>query len=485
MSQVNEQIALFDYAELDSETRIVVMQRTEEIKTLMRRTAQDIIDIGTKLIEVKARLGHGNFGAWLDREFGWSDRTARKFMSIADAFGNRKSSSDLRMSFETMAYLAAPSTPDEARNEAIARAEQGETITHKAAQGIVQDYKTPSQPETIVKQHTTPQLSSNGNGHREPPAPRIVRQPDYEHVVPNDNNGTDEGYEEAEENTTSCFTCACSVIIDMDTDMRKCTKLMKEFPGDGPGLYDDRVCPYYESHDDEDEKTQEGCSYCKHSEMDAMDSDKFWCHQRGMSLSLGTSYGDCCEFFVHKNSNDRQVKLIITENTNDHARRVMTTNQTNEWYTPKDIIDRVRVFFGGTITLDPASCEHANTIIQAERIYTIHDNGLSHDWYGNVWCNPPYGDETAKFVAKAIAERDNYQHCLLLLKAATDTTWFRPLFAYPMCFVYGRVHFYTAADVYSPATFPSVVVYIGHDKTRFHHVFSSIGAIMEVIHGNC
>jgi hypothetical protein len=72
-------------------------------------------------------------------------------MSIADAFGNRKSSSDLRMSFETMAYLAAPSTPDEARSEAIARAEQGETITHKAAQQIVQDYKAPSQPETIVK----------------------------------------------------------------------------------------------------------------------------------------------------------------------------------------------------------------------------------------------------------------------------------------------------------------------------------------------
>ena len=36
----------FDYAALDAETRIVVQQRTSEIKTLMRRAASDILILG-------------------------------------------------------------------------------------------------------------------------------------------------------------------------------------------------------------------------------------------------------------------------------------------------------------------------------------------------------------------------------------------------------------------------------------------------------
>ncbi len=64
------ELTLFDYGQLDVETRITVKQRTEEIKTLVRRSAQDIIDIGNKLIDVKAMLEHGEFGNWLDKEFG-------------------------------------------------------------------------------------------------------------------------------------------------------------------------------------------------------------------------------------------------------------------------------------------------------------------------------------------------------------------------------------------------------------------------------
>lgn len=85
---MSTQIALFDYSQLDTETRIVVQQRTEEIKVLVRRSAQDIIDIGNKLIDIKARLGHGNFGNWLKNEFGWTAMTAQRFMQVADRFKN-------------------------------------------------------------------------------------------------------------------------------------------------------------------------------------------------------------------------------------------------------------------------------------------------------------------------------------------------------------------------------------------------------------
>ena len=76
----------FEYGILDAETQMVVQQRTNEVKTLMRRTSQDVIVIGQKLIEVKQHLGHGNFINWLKSEFNWSVSTATKFMQVGEQF---------------------------------------------------------------------------------------------------------------------------------------------------------------------------------------------------------------------------------------------------------------------------------------------------------------------------------------------------------------------------------------------------------------
>lgn len=139
------QTALFNYADLDTETCIVVQQRTGEIKAVMKRAARDIIEIGEKLSEVKARLGYGKFGEWLESEFEWSERTARQFMTVADTFKSANFA-DLQIAPSALYLLAAPSTPDAARDEAIARAEAGETITHSTARDIVAEHKAPPVP---------------------------------------------------------------------------------------------------------------------------------------------------------------------------------------------------------------------------------------------------------------------------------------------------------------------------------------------------
>lgn len=176
---------LFDYAAMDTETRIVVQQRTGEIKSLMKRAAQDIIDIGEKLTEVKERIGHGHFGDWLGAEFGWDERTARNLMQVAETFRSANFS-DLRIAPSALYTLAAPSTPQAARDEALDRAHAGESITYSKARAIVQEHKgTALAPRHDQSLYAAPYIPAEmaGDGQRlstPPAATYVLSEPDSE-----------------------------------------------------------------------------------------------------------------------------------------------------------------------------------------------------------------------------------------------------------------------------------------------------------------
>lgn len=63
-----------------------------------------------------------------------------------------------------------------------------------------------------------------------------------------------------------------------------------------------------------------------------------------------------------------------------------------EFYTPKPFVEAVRETMGG-IDLDPASCDAAQTVVQAAVYLTAEDDGLScvEHWSGKVFTNPPGG----------------------------------------------------------------------------------------------
>ncbi|NHC38032.1 DUF3102 domain-containing protein [Scytonema millei] len=137
----------FNYAELDSETRAAIQQNTSEIKSLMRRTSQDIIHIGQKLRAVKQQLEHGRFRKWLKAEFDWSVSASTKFIQVSEQF-KCVNFTHLNIANSALYLLAAPSTPEVARQEALRRASSGETITYSKAKVITQKYKKVVQPET-------------------------------------------------------------------------------------------------------------------------------------------------------------------------------------------------------------------------------------------------------------------------------------------------------------------------------------------------
>jgi hypothetical protein len=70
-------------------------------------SASSGIEIGCRLAACKAELGHGNWLPWLDREFGWSDRTALNFMRVYEMVTKSEKFSDLSLPVSSL-YLLAP-----------------------------------------------------------------------------------------------------------------------------------------------------------------------------------------------------------------------------------------------------------------------------------------------------------------------------------------------------------------------------------------
>jgi hypothetical protein len=134
----------FNYDLLETKIAEQVRSRADSIRERVKKTVEDIIEVGNDLLAVKEALDHGQFGPWLKAEFGWSERTAQNFMSVAERF---KSAKFAELPIQPAAYLlAAPAVPDEARQVAIEKAEAGEEITFTTAKEIVAEAKKKKRP---------------------------------------------------------------------------------------------------------------------------------------------------------------------------------------------------------------------------------------------------------------------------------------------------------------------------------------------------
>jgi len=110
--------------------------------------------------------------------------------------------------------------------------------------------------------------------------------------------------------------------------------------------------------------------------------------------------------------------------------------QSNEWYTPPEIFTKLKVDFD----LDVASPKEKIPWLPTENWFSKDDDGLKQDWFGFVWCNPPYGKETGLWLEKFI----KHDNGIALVNSRTDTRWFHNYAtkADILCFVKGRISFY-------------------------------------------
>lgn len=163
--------------------------------------------------------------------------------------------------------------------------------------------------------------------------------------------------------------------------------------------------------------------------------------------------------------------------------RVLRNTGNNEWFTPGYIVDAAREVMG-SIDVDPASCETANTRhVHADTFYSEDDDGLLNDWLGNVWMNPPYSAGLLpKFIEKLDSQISvgNVTQATILVNNATETRWCQKIFKMSdaACFLRGRVQFYRHDGTTGPPLQGQVVFYVGGNQHRFAEVFSPLGEVL-------
>jgi len=149
------------------------------------------------------------------------------------------------------------------------------------------------------------------------------------------------------------------------------------------------------------------------------------------------------------------------------TRRAMGSHQsaragTVTWLTPPHVIDAL-----GPFDLDPCGAPGWHT---AHEAYLLDDgqDGLALPWRGNVWLNPPYGNEAWTWLSRAADHATSGGSVIALIFARTETTGFvREVWgkADALKFLHGRLHFHHADGTRAAANSgaPSVLVAYGSD----------------------
>lgn len=127
---------------------VTLADRANRIRKLQADVQRGIIEIGNELIAAKEQVGHGNWSAWLDKEFSWTQRTANNFMRVAERFGKMENV----FQFQPSALQAMLALPEGDEQEFIdAQAAAGTPVEKQSAREIKRNVKEFKQRQAAKK----------------------------------------------------------------------------------------------------------------------------------------------------------------------------------------------------------------------------------------------------------------------------------------------------------------------------------------------
>jgi ParB family chromosome partitioning protein len=164
----------------------------------------------------------------------------------------------------------------------------------------------------------------------------------------------------------------------------------------------------------------------------------------------------------------------------DKKPHVSNNSGENEWYTPTQYIEAARAVLG-IIELDPASSILANKTVKATKFYTKEDDGLSKEWKGKTWMNPPYAaDLVGKFIGKYFEHVSNgdINEGIVLVNNATETAWFQHLVTISNAVIFpnSRIKFMDKEGNATGAPLQGqAILYAGKNIVKFTEHFGGFG----------
>jgi len=127
------------------------------------------------------------------------------------------------------------------------------------------------------------------------------------------------------------------------------------------------------------------------------------------------------------------------------------TSQTDEWETPQWLFDKLNKEFNFSLDVC-ANQENA----KCSKYFDKTADGLTQEWIGICWMNPPYGRQIGKWIKKAYESSLRGATVVCLLPARTDTSWWHDYcMKGEIRFLRGRLKF---GDSKNSAPFPSAIV---------------------------
>ena len=172
------------------------------------------------------------------------------------------------------------------------------------------------------------------------------------------------------------------------------------------------------------------------------------------------------------------------------GRKIKSDSQ--DWCTPPRYVEAVRLFFGGSIELDPCSNKHS--VVKARIEYRLPKvDGLQSSWdFSTIYVNPPYGADRNRgttikhWLRKCYESHQLYKsEVLALVPVATNTSHWKHYVwgaASGIAFLYDtRLKFLVdGKDGGKGAPMSCAMVYWGRNFNRFDGVFSAFGAVVDV-----
>lgn len=126
-----------------------------------------------------------------------------------------------------------------------------------------------------------------------------------------------------------------------------------------------------------------------------------------------------------------------------------------EWWTPPSLFEALGLEFD----MDVAAPVGGVPWVPAGRSIDKHEDGLSVEWQGMVWCNPPYGPVGARFMRRMVEHGNG----MLLVAARTETVAFQEAMSHAnaVCFLRDRLHFIRPDGFQGRSGFGSALIAFG------------------------